>query len=32
MKRTLLSILTIAMFALSMPSVAMANEGNIGMG
>lgn len=29
MKRTLLSILTIAMLALSVPSDAMANEGNI---
>ena len=29
MRRTLLSILAIAMFALSIPSVAMANEGNI---
>ena len=29
MKQTLLSILTIAMLALSVPSDAMANEGNI---
>ena len=29
MKRTLLSILTLAMLALSVPSDAMANEGNI---